>query len=332
MKIKPEELAKIIEEETVKIIQENILQKMLGDVTDLYTRLNVPSGEKEKSGSKVEISDQTFKEIISKFRETFKDETNPITKDKNVVGVLENTLIGAFSSVVEAAAPKADVENTPEVTTEEISLQLKNYQGDYYIAYNVIGNLFLKAFPEIYKKVEFELNRQVGYLIKNTFKGNLEAFKTNLTKAFANLKTSVEAEIKSDDFKKGLLNQQTHRKLVVLEKNIDKIQDQNILLKLEKEMETLWLRAKVDQDLKDRAKEILRKSVSFRFRKVKKALLATGTEEEYKGLFTDFILSSPESAKEALMQKIIGDEDLRDHIGKIRQPKPEESEPQEEEL
>lgn len=315
MKIRKDELVTIINEEINNVVKENLFSKTLSSVLDTYTRLNVGDDKGEES-RKIKISDKTFEEILIDFLETFQKSDSPMAKDKNVLSVLQNTLIGAFSSVVDASAPKAEVQSPSEII-EEVSTEPKGYQGDYYIAYNVIGNLFLKAFAEIYKKVEFELNRQLGYLIKNTFKGNLEAFKTNLTKAFAYLKTSVEAKIKSDEFKEGLLNQQTHRKLVVLEENIDNIKDQNTLLKLEKEMQTLWLEAKIEPDLKERAKKILAKSVRFRFRKVKKVLLGTQAVEEYGELIKYFINSSPESAKQALMQIITKDKELKAHREKI---------------
>lgn len=212
MKIKKDQLTTIINEEIKTVLKENIISKLYSDVSDTYTRLNFARDEKPEKTKKAKISQQSYDEIIGEYVKTFQQKAKT---DANMLKIYKETLEEAFSNFIDLQS--GNLQETSLLQEQNN----KSYEGDYYIVYSTIGQIFGKTVNAIYKKVEFELNRQLKYLIKNSFKGNLKAFRENLSNGFKAVIQAVSDKMKDNNFKKGFLNQKTYRQFMQLVPIID---------------------------------------------------------------------------------------------------------------
>ena len=223
MRISVEQFAKIVEEETANVLKENLLSKMLGSITDLYTRLNVRDRENpEEKGKKEKITKESYDKVTKEFTDYFIANGKPLSQKKEVLATFQATTQAGFSNVVELE----EASTTSEGLLKE---QTQDYKGDYFIAYDKLGSFFVSFKDEIYKKIEFELNRRFANIIKNTFAGNLQRFQQNLTNGIDKTAEEIKKRMSSDPYKKGLLNQLSYRTVVRLGKIIEKTENRKVL-------------------------------------------------------------------------------------------------------
>lgn len=284
MKINGEQLIKIIEEEAVNVLKENLLSKMLGSVTDLYTRLNV--GDREKSaekGQKEKISKESYDKVVTEFTDSFKQNGLPLSQKREALAIFQATTQAGFSNVVEL--------ETSTVSENLLKEQTQDYKGDYYIAYNKLGSFFVRFKDQIYKKIEFELNRRFAYIIKNTFAGNLQRFQQNLTDGIDETAKAIKTKMSSEPYEKGLLEQVSFRTVLKLAPIVEKVTDEKTLIAAEKELLKIKKSVTNEETKKISNKNILL-SVNKRIASLKTNLLKTNTREQY----SDLLLTSLETS------------------------------------
>jgi hypothetical protein len=310
MKINGEQLIKIIEEEAVNVLKENLLSKMLGSVTDLYTRLNV--GDREKSaekGQKEKISKESYDKVVTEFTDLFKQNGLPLSQKREALAIFQATTQAGFSNVVEL--------ETSTVSENLLKEQTQDYKGDYYIAYNKLGSFFVRFKDQIYKKIEFELNRRFAYIIKNTFAGNLQRFQQNLTDGIDKTAEKIKKEMSSDDYKQGLLNQASYRTVMRLGNILQKTKNVKTILGIEKELMQIQANDLIHGDIKKQSLQFIMNSAKKRIEDIKKRLLTTKSLEQFESIFTfamDELFSHlGENRLEELEQNLISDDEIEAH-------------------
>jgi len=313
MKISAEQFAKIVEEEAANVLKENLLSKMLGSVTDLYTRLNV--GDKkdpEEKGKKEKISKESYDEVAKEFAEYFIKYGKPLSQKREALAIFQATTQAGFSNVVE-------LETSPPVTESLLEEAIDDYKGDYYIAYNKLGSFFIRFKDQIYKKIEFELNRRFAYIIKNTFAGSLQRFQQNLTDGIDKTAEAIRTQMSSGPYKKNLLEQVSFRTVLKLAPIVEKVTDEKTLIAAEKEL--LKIKKSVtNEETKTISNKNILLSVNKRIASLKTNLLKTNTKEQYQEVlsFDERFGHLSEKTKIKIIEIITDDEELSTHRANLR--------------